>query len=163
MTRPLPWLSVIILAIATHSTLADEPPTYHRDIAPILQQHCQDCHRPGQVAPFSLLTYDHARKRAADLAAVTHAKLMPPWPASTEEGGPFRDVRQLSDCRNRHPDRLGRRRRARGRPRRRPARPRLPRRVAARPARPRPEALRSLSNSKPTAATSSASSSCPPA
>ncbi len=80
------------------NTRADEPLTYHRDVAPILQRHCQDCHRPGQVAPFSLLTYDHARKRAADLASVTHAKLMPPWPASTDEGGPFRDVRQLSEA-----------------------------------------------------------------
>ncbi|HEX5271623.1 MAG TPA: redoxin family protein, partial [Gemmataceae bacterium] len=39
--------------------------TYAKDVAPILQQHCQACHRPGQAAPFSLLTYDDAVKHAA--------------------------------------------------------------------------------------------------
>ncbi len=71
-------------------------PTYHREVARILQKHCQDCHRPGQVAPFSLLTYDQARKRASDLADVTESRKMPPWPASTHDGGPFRDARLLN-------------------------------------------------------------------
>jgi Copper type II ascorbate-dependent monooxygenase, C-terminal domain len=71
-------------------------PTYHKDVVPILQKHCQDCHRPGQVAPFSLLTYAQARKRGPDLVTVTDSHKMPPWPASTTEGGPFRDVRRLS-------------------------------------------------------------------
>lgn len=75
---------------------ADEP-TYSKDIAPILQANCQDCHRPGQVAPFSLLTYEQARKRGGDLAHVTGEKLMPPWPASTDVGGPFRDQRVLTE------------------------------------------------------------------
>ena len=73
-------------------------PTYHRDVAPILQKHCQDCHRPGQVAPFSLLIYEQARKRAADVAGLTTDHRMPPWPASTTEGDPFRDARVLSDA-----------------------------------------------------------------
>jgi mono/diheme cytochrome c family protein len=71
-------------------------PTYHKEVARILQKHCQDCHRPGQVAPFSLLTYAHAKKRGADLVEVTRSRTMPPWPASTTEGGPFRDARVLS-------------------------------------------------------------------
>lgn len=58
---------------------ADDPPTYSRDIAPILQQRCQPCHRPGQVGPFSLETYQQARKRAADVAGVAEARTMPPW------------------------------------------------------------------------------------
>jgi len=73
-------------------------PTYHGAVERVLQQHCQDCHRPGQVAPFSLLTYEQARKRAADLETVTGGHAMPPWPASTTEGGPFRDARVLSDA-----------------------------------------------------------------
>lgn len=73
-------------------------PSYYRDVAPILQKHCQDCHRPGQVAPFSLLTYDHARKRAADIAGLTAERKMPPWRASTTEGGPFRDARVLTEA-----------------------------------------------------------------
>ena len=66
-----------------------EAPTFHRDVAPILQKNCQECHRPGQVAPFSLLDYAQARKRAQDIAAVTEERTMPPWHASTTEGGPF--------------------------------------------------------------------------
>ena len=71
-------------------------PTYSKDVAPILQKNCQDCHRPGQVAPFSLLTYEHARKRGTDIAQETGEKAMPPWPASTTFGGPFRDQRVLT-------------------------------------------------------------------
>jgi hypothetical protein len=70
--------------------------TYHRDVVPILQKHCQDCHRPGQVAPFSLLSYEHARKRAADIVTVVADRRMPPWHASTAEGGPFKDARTLT-------------------------------------------------------------------
>jgi mono/diheme cytochrome c family protein len=73
-------------------------PSYHREVARILQEHCQDCHRPGQVAPFSLLTYEQARKRAGDLADVTERRKMPPWHASTKEGGPFRDARVLNEA-----------------------------------------------------------------
>ena len=50
------------------------------------QKNCQECHRPGQVAPFALLTFEQARKRADDLASVTHRRTMPPWHASTTEG-----------------------------------------------------------------------------
>jgi hypothetical protein len=84
------------LALCAGTTAFAAAPTYHRDIARILETHCQDCHRPGQVAPFPLLTYEQARKRAEDIAAVTDAHKMPPWPASTVEGGPFRDARVLS-------------------------------------------------------------------
>jgi hypothetical protein len=76
-------------------THGGEPPTFHRDVEPILQRNCQDCHRPGQVAPFSLLSYDQARKRADDIASVTKDRSMPPWHASTTEGGPFRGARVL--------------------------------------------------------------------
>ncbi len=86
---------VIPILVATPS-LGAESPNYHRDVAPILQKHCQECHRPGQVAPFSLLTYDQARKRAADLGIVTAEKRMPPWHASESEGGPFKDARVLT-------------------------------------------------------------------
>jgi mono/diheme cytochrome c family protein len=88
-------LALIALAWSPARAEAGSP-TYHRDVEPILQKHCQECHRPGQVAPFGLLTYDQARKRASDLASVTEARVMPPWHASTTEGGPFRDARVLS-------------------------------------------------------------------
>ena len=94
------------LMIAGLGTVPDGPdagpagapePSYYKDIAPILQTHCQDCHRPGQVAPFSLLDFDHARRRASDLLLVTETKRMPPWPASTEYGGPFLDQRTMAE------------------------------------------------------------------
>lgn len=87
-----------ILALAGEVRAAAPGPTYHKDVAPILQKACQDCHQPGQVAPFALLNYEQARKRAGDLAHVTAERRMPPWPASTEYGGPFLDQRVLSDA-----------------------------------------------------------------
>src|SRR4051794_6941613 len=56
-----------------------EPPTYTRDVAPILQQKCQNCHRRNNVGPFSLETYEQARKRASDIASVVVDRTMPPW------------------------------------------------------------------------------------
>jgi hypothetical protein len=82
---------------AVVSARADEP-TYYKDVVAILQKNCQDCHRPGQVAPFSLLSYDQARKRASDIAQVTAERTMPPWPASTHFGGPFVNERVLPDA-----------------------------------------------------------------
>ena len=90
-------LATFLGPIGNRSALAD-PPTYSKDIAPILQKNCQDCHRPGQVAPFSLLNYEQARKRGSDIAHVTADRTMPPWPASTSYGGPFLDQRVLSDA-----------------------------------------------------------------
>ena len=71
-------------------------PTFNKDIAPILYQNCSNCHRPGEVAPFALLTYQDAAKRAAQLASVTQARIMPPWKA-TPGYGTFMDERRLSD------------------------------------------------------------------
>lgn len=72
-------------------------PTFDKDIAPILYRHCAACHRPGEVAPFSLLTYADASKRASLIARVTASRYMPPWRA--EPGyGDFEDARRLSDA-----------------------------------------------------------------
>src|SRR5580692_10031075 len=60
--------------------------TYARDIAPILFAHCAECHRPGEVAPFSLLTYQEAAKRAKGLVRATERRLMPPWRADVHYG-----------------------------------------------------------------------------
>ena len=54
-------LLVVLLALAVSSLAADAPVTFAKDIAPILQEKCQDCHRKGSMAPMSLLTYDIAR------------------------------------------------------------------------------------------------------
>ncbi|MEO8427789.1 MAG: hypothetical protein ABI651_11830 [Verrucomicrobiota bacterium] len=53
--------------------------TFSKDIAPILFDHCAACHRPGQSAPFALLTYQDVRKHAKEIADVTARRYMPPW------------------------------------------------------------------------------------
>src|SRR5262249_16727449 len=53
--------------------------TYHRDVQPILQTRCQSCHRPGEVGPFSLMTYKQAVNWADDIKEYTHSRKMPPW------------------------------------------------------------------------------------
>jgi hypothetical protein len=71
-------------------------PTWAHDVAPILMGHCVECHRPGEVAPFPLLAYRDAAKRARDIAKAVKARYMPPW---TPDGplGAFVDERRLDD------------------------------------------------------------------
>jgi hypothetical protein len=71
--------------------------TYARDIAPIMQQRCQNCHRPGQVAPFPLTNYDEAKAQAAMIVEVTRRRLMPPWIPGAETTHRFVGQRWLSD------------------------------------------------------------------
>lgn len=58
-----------------------QPVTYAGQVAAILFEHCVQCHRPGEVAPFSLLSYEDAKKRAQQLAFSVESKQMPPWKA----------------------------------------------------------------------------------
>jgi peroxiredoxin len=69
--------------------------TYHRDVLPILQQHCQQCHRQGEVGPFSLMTYRQAVNWAADVKEYTQERKMPPW--KPVAGPAFHNERRLSD------------------------------------------------------------------
>jgi peroxiredoxin len=69
--------------------------TYAGDVAAILQNRCQSCHRPGEVAPFSLLSYDDARGHAAMIAEVVDDRRMPPWHADPRYGH-FRNDRHLT-------------------------------------------------------------------
>ena len=74
-------------------------PTFAHDIAPIIYQNCSACHRPGEAAPFSLLTYQDVKKHARQIAAVTQSRYMPPWPPEERRGryGQFQDERRLND------------------------------------------------------------------
>src|SRR5947207_10117652 len=56
-----------------------KPVTFTKDVAPILQRSCQTCHRPDQMAPMSLLTYEDARPYARSIKTRTMARAMPPW------------------------------------------------------------------------------------
>jgi Flp pilus assembly protein TadD len=58
---------------------ANSPVTFNRDIAPILFHSCVTCHRPGEAAPFALLSYKDAKSHARQIALVTQSRLMPPW------------------------------------------------------------------------------------
>lgn len=71
------WL--ILVPFVTPALWAVTPPTFARDIAPILYEKCTPCHHPGAAAPFSLLTYEDAKKRGAQIAAATGKGFMPPW------------------------------------------------------------------------------------
>src|SRR5437667_5300474 len=70
-------------------------PTFNRDVAPILFEHCAPCHRPGQAAPFTLLRYVDVRPRAKAIARATHAREMPPWLPDPEPA--FIGERRLRD------------------------------------------------------------------
>ena len=54
-------------------------PTFTKDVLPIFQKSCQSCHRPGQMAPFSLLTYEDARPWARSIKQKVETRYMPPW------------------------------------------------------------------------------------
>ena len=69
--------------------------TFAKDVAPIIFQHCAPCHRPGQSAPFSLLSYEGVRKKGKLIGKVTESRYMPPW--LPEHGyGQFAGERWLS-------------------------------------------------------------------
>ena len=55
--------------------------TFSEHIAPILYENCVTCHRPGEAAPFSLISYEDVAKRGPLLAEVTKSRFMPPWHA----------------------------------------------------------------------------------
>jgi hypothetical protein len=60
-------------------TAAAEPPTFYKDVLPIVQQHCQSCHRAGEMAPMPLENYAQVRPFATAIRDVTQNKTMPPW------------------------------------------------------------------------------------
>jgi mono/diheme cytochrome c family protein len=71
------------------------PPTFARDVAPILFANCTSCHRPGGLGPMSLLTYEDARTWSSSIAGEVGAGRMPPWHV-TAEPGTFRNERRLT-------------------------------------------------------------------
>ena len=91
--------SSLLALLAFFGLAQPAPPTFARDVAPIVYVHCIVCHREGQAAPFSLITYDDVKKRGTLIASVTARRYMPPWHATAAPGFPdFRDDRRLSDA-----------------------------------------------------------------
>ena len=75
---------------------ASSPATFSETIAPILYENCVTCHRPGEAAPFALISYEDARKHGKQIAKVTGSRYMPPWRAA-HGYGEFADERRLTD------------------------------------------------------------------
>jgi hypothetical protein len=91
-----------VLLAACAGPPGDPPPgekkqgmTWHRDVLPIVQKHCQGCHTAGGIAPFALTSYAEAQPLHAAMAGAVKARRMPPWmPADTCQS--FRDARRLT-------------------------------------------------------------------
>ena len=71
--------------------------SFNKDVLPILQRNCQVCHRPGEVAPMSFLTYESTRPWAKAMKEAVLSKKMPPWFADPHYGG-FRNQPTLTDA-----------------------------------------------------------------
>ncbi len=94
--RPLRRVSTaaLLIGLLGGATSLAEEPTFNRDVAPLLFAHCTPCHRPGEAAPFPLVTYRDTQRFGKQITIVTRSRFMPPWlPAP----GPhrFADERRL--------------------------------------------------------------------
>src|SRR4029077_13385820 len=93
---PLAALVAVGATAAVRAQSHDASPvTFHKEVLPILQKNCQSCHRPGQIAPMSLLTYDEARPWARSMKTKVESRQMPPWFADPQHGQ-FANDRSLS-------------------------------------------------------------------
>jgi hypothetical protein len=89
-------LVAVGILLGASSQAAAEGPTFYKDVLPILQANCQSCHRPGEVAPMSLVTYEQARPWARAIKTKTVARQMPPWFADPKFGH-FENEKRLKD------------------------------------------------------------------
>ena len=90
-------LGVLVLLGAWGALAAPAPKeaTFHKHVEPVLQARCQNCHRPGEAAPMSLLTYKDARPWAKAIKEAVLVRKMPPWFADPKHGE-FANDRRLS-------------------------------------------------------------------
>ena len=82
------FLVVVVASVTSHSQapVTNTPVTFSKDVLPILQKNCQSCHRPGQMAPMSLLTFRDARPWARSMRSKVESRQMPPWFADPTHG-----------------------------------------------------------------------------
>src|SRR5262245_5434691 len=95
MLRALVLALVATLLPALASTSAAATPTFTKDIAPIFYSSCVSCHRPGEVAPMSLVSYQDVRPWAKAIRTKVASREMPPWGADPRFGT-WKDDRSLS-------------------------------------------------------------------
>ena len=84
---------LVVGILAANVALAADA-TFNKDVLPILQKNCQSCHRPGQIAPMSLVTFRDTRPWARSMKAKVESRQMPPWFADPAHG-PFANDRSL--------------------------------------------------------------------
>jgi hypothetical protein len=91
-------MSPVLLGLFAAAALLPQakPVTFSEDVAPIVYNNCVTCHRPGEAAPFSLISYEDVKKRGALISTVTKSRYMPPWHAA-HDYGEFKDERRLTD------------------------------------------------------------------
>jgi hypothetical protein len=88
-------LIALLATLLGSSIAAADTPTFYKDVLPILQTNCQTCHRPGEVAPMSLITFEQTRPWAKAIQKAVVTKQMPPWFADPKVGH-FANERRLS-------------------------------------------------------------------
>ena len=89
-------LPLAALAVSPLSAASLPAVTFNKQIAPIIYNNCSSCHRPGEAAPFALLSYQDVAKRAKQIASVTKSRYMPPWKAE-HSSIEFSEERRLKD------------------------------------------------------------------
>src|SRR5687768_1329038 len=87
----IPVVAVLTAALGTQAAPAANQGaapavTFHKDVVPVLQENCQSCHRPGQIGPFSMLTYKETRPWARAIKQAVMTRAMPPWFADSRYG-----------------------------------------------------------------------------
>jgi hypothetical protein len=92
------WFHVSAPAAAQAPAPSVETPTFSKDVAPIVYGKCASCHREGEVAPMSLLTYEEVRPWARAIRSKVIAREMPPWGADPKESLPMRNDMSLSEA-----------------------------------------------------------------
>jgi hypothetical protein len=90
-------LGMACVGLAATASSADTSSNFNRDVLPVLQKNCQSCHRPGEVAPMSFMTYQETRPWAKAIKAAVISRKMPPWLADPKYGH-FQNDRRLSDA-----------------------------------------------------------------
>jgi hypothetical protein len=88
-------MRLFFLALATASFSVAQIPTFSKDVAPILQKHCQECHRKGEIGPMPLLSFTDARPWAKSIKEAVVSRKMPPWNADPHYGK-FSNARSLT-------------------------------------------------------------------
>ena len=91
------FLCTAFVALPALATAQTRAVTYHEDVVPVLQKNCQTCHRPGEAAPFSMLTYKDTRPWASSMKRAVISRKMPPWHADPTVGH-FANDRRLSQA-----------------------------------------------------------------